>query len=175
MVGGKYQGVDGVSGDPSRGLPKHLHSAYVGLQKSFQQEWAFVQRVAPVIGDAFRTVETALKETFVPMLFKGICNGVPERGVTCLPVKQVGLCLPEPSHTAPEKWTVSCVITGKIVAALRVQVEFRTADHPDCLQEGRMAVRQRGQRRATEALTAALEGAPVLHARQLQGATKTGA
>ena len=36
-----------------------------------------------------------------------------------------------------------------------------------------MAVRQRGQRRAEEALTTALEVAPVLHARQLRQATKT--
>ena len=28
---------------------KHLQSAYVGLQKSLQQEWEFVQRVTPGI------------------------------------------------------------------------------------------------------------------------------
>ena len=49
---------------------KHLQSAYAGLQKSHQQEWAFVQRVTPGIGDAFIPVETALKETLVPALFK---------------------------------------------------------------------------------------------------------
>ena len=38
-----------------------------------------------------------------------------------------------------------------------------------------MAVRQRGKRRAEEALTAAPEGAPVQHARQMRRATKTGA
>ena len=59
--------------------------------------------------------------------------------------------------------------------ALRVQVEFRTADHSACLQEGWTAVRRRGQIQAEEALTAALEGGPVLHARHLQRAAKTGA
>ena len=29
---------------------KHLQSAYAGLQKSLQQEWAFVQRVTPGVG-----------------------------------------------------------------------------------------------------------------------------
>ena len=47
-----------------------------------------MQRVNPGIGDAFSPVETALKETCVPGLFEGLGNGVPELGVTCLPVKQ---------------------------------------------------------------------------------------
>ena len=57
----------------------------------------------------------------------------------------------------------SCVITGHLVAALRGQVDFRMADHLACLREGRAAVRQIGQQRAEEDLTAILEGAPVLH------------
>ena len=88
---------------------------------------------------------------------------------------QYKLALPDPSHMASENWTASCVITGHLVAALRGQVEFRTADHLACLREGRTAVRRRRQRRAEEALTSALEGAPVLHARRLRRATKTGA
>ena len=39
---------------------KHPQSAYTGIQKSLQQEWAFVQRVTPSIGDAFVSVEEAL-------------------------------------------------------------------------------------------------------------------
>ena len=127
-----------------------------------------------VIGDAFGPVETALKETFVPEFFEGLGDGVPERVVTRLPVKQAGLALPDPLQTAPENWTASCVITGHLVASLRVQVEFRTVDHSACLWEGRTAVRQRGYWRAEDALTAALEGAPVLHAHRLRRATKTG-
>ena len=120
-------------------------------------------------------METALKETFVPTLFEGMGDGVPKRGVTHLPVKHAGLDLSDPSQTAPENWTASCVITGHLVAVLRGQVEFRTEDHLTCLREGRTAVWQRGQRQSEEALTDALEGGPVLHARRLQRATKTGA
>ena len=32
---------------------KHPQSAYAGLQKSLQHEWAFMQPVTPGIGDAF--------------------------------------------------------------------------------------------------------------------------
>ena len=111
----------------------------------------------------------------MPALFEGLCEGVPERGVTQMPVKQAGLALPDASQTAPENWTASCVIKGHLVAAFRGQVEFRTADHSACLREGWTAVRQQGQWKAEEALTAAMEGDLVSHARQLQRATKTGA
>ena len=85
------------------------------------------------------------------------------------------MALPEPTQTAPKNWTASCVITGHLVVALRGQVEFQTADHSACLREGRTVVRRRGQIREEEALTAALEGAPVLHTRLLQRAENTGA
>ena len=35
---------------------KNPQSAYAGLQKSLQQEWEFVQRVTPGVGDAFGPV-----------------------------------------------------------------------------------------------------------------------
>ena len=85
------------------------------------------------------------------------------------------MALPEPSQTDLENWTASCVVTGHLVAALRGQVELRTADQLACLQEGWTTVWRRVQRRAEEALTAALEGFLVLHARQLRRATKIGA
>ena len=88
-----------------------------------------MQRETLGVGDFFGLVETDLKETFVPSLFEGLREGVPERGVTRLPDKQAVLALPDPSQTAPENWTASCVITGHLVRAIRGQVKFRTADH----------------------------------------------
>ena len=97
----------------------HPQSAYAGLEKSLQQEWEFVQRVTPGVGDSFGPVEKALKETFVPALFEGLREGMPKRGVTRLPVKQAGLALPDLYQTASENWTASCVITEHLVASLR--------------------------------------------------------
>ena len=154
---------------------KHPQSAYSVLQESLQQEWAFVQQVTPVICDAFVPVEKALRETFMPDLFEGLGDGTPERGITHLPVKQEGLALPGPTQTSPENWTASCVITGHLIAELRGQVKFRTADHSACLREGQTAVRRRIQQRAEEALAATLEGVPFQCTRRLQRATKTGA
>ena len=82
------------------------------------------------------------------------------------------MALPDPSQTTPENWTTSCDITGHLVAALRAQVEFWTADHSACLREGRTAVRRSRNIRAEEALTAALEEALVLHAHHLRRAEK---
>ena len=97
------------------------------------------------------------------------------REITRLPVNQAGLALPDPIQTAPENWTASCIITGHLVAALRGQVEFRTADHSVCLREGQTAMRRRWDIRSEEALTAVLERSPVLYARRMQRAAKTGA
>ena len=154
---------------------KHPQSAYAGLQKSLQKEWAFVQWITLGIGDAFSPVEKALRETLVPDLFEGLGASAPDRVVTHLTFKQAGLALPDPTQTAPENWTASCVITGHLVAALSGQVEFRTSDHLACLREGRTAVWRRSQQRAEEALAATLEGPPVQHARQLRQAKNTGA
>ena len=85
-------------------------------------------------------METALKETFVPALLEGLGDGVPERGITCLSVKQAGLALPDPTQTAPDNWQASCVITGHLVSALRGQVPFWMTDHTAYLRDGRAAV-----------------------------------
>ena len=44
----------------SRVTCNHQQSAYTGMKKSLQQEWAFVQLVTPGIRDAFGPVEQAL-------------------------------------------------------------------------------------------------------------------
>ena len=58
---------------------KHLQSAYAGLQKSLQQEWAFVQRVTPGISNVFRPVEEENAKAFLPALFEGVGDGAPGR------------------------------------------------------------------------------------------------
>ena len=140
---------------------KNPQSTYAGLQKSLQQEWAFVQRATLGVGTAFSSVEEALQDVFLPAFFRGLTEGLPTRVNTRLPVNQVGLAIPDQFQTAPENWMASCVITGHLVAALRGQNTFRTADHMSCLRGGRLAVRHRGELRAEAALTAALEGGPV--------------
>ena len=129
MTGGEGTGMDRVGENPVGVAQNHPQSAYAVLQKSFQQEWTFMQRVTPGIGDAFGPAEQALWETFIPALLQGLGKGTPGRGVTRIPVKQAVLGLPDPTNTSPENWTASCVITGHLVAALRGQEEFWTTNH----------------------------------------------
>ena len=120
-----------------------------------------MQKVTPDIGDNFGPVEQVLRDTFIPYLFQGLGERKQGRGFTCLPLKQAGLALPDLTKTAPENWTLSYVITGHLVAALRGQEEFQMADHSACLHKGRTAVRKRIILRAEEALVETLAGGPV--------------
>ena len=133
-----------------------------------------MQRVTPGVGAAFGPVEEALREVFVPALFRGLTEGLPTRENTRLPVKQAGLAIPDPVKTAPENWTASCVITGHLLASLRGQVEFRMADHSACLREVQTAVWRRITQREEEALAETISGSPVQGTRRLQRATNTG-
>ena len=88
-----------------------------------------MQQVTPDIGDAFGPVETALWYALLLSLFQVVGEGNPWQGVPRLSFKQAGLALPDPTNTAPENWTASCVITRHLVAAFMDQEEFRTAYH----------------------------------------------
>ena len=90
-------------------------------------------------------------------------------------MKHAGLALPYPTKTTHENCTESFVITGHLVASLRVKEEFRTADHSAYLQEGIEEVRKRSILWAEEDLVETLEGAPVQDAHRLRRATNMGA
>ena len=66
---------------------KHSHTAYVGLQKSLQQKWDFMQRVTPDIGMAFQTTEDALRNAFLLAILKGATFQIPGRAFTGIPSK----------------------------------------------------------------------------------------
>ena len=147
---------------------KHPQSAYEGLQKSLQQEWAFVQRVTPGIGEEFGPVEEEIAKAFLPELFEGFGDGAPGREITHLPVKQAGIALPDPMLAAPENWQASCVIIGHLVSALRGQVPFRTADHAACLRDGRATVRRQNVAKAMASLETTIARDPEVVTRRLQ-------
>ena len=83
-------------------------------------------------------------------------------------MKQACLELLDPTKTAPENWTSSCVNTGHFVAALRGQ-----EDHYAYPQEERAEVRKRIVLRVEEALVETLVGVPVQGIRRLRRVMKT--
>ena len=76
---------------------QHLQTDYDGLQKSFHQEWDFIQRVTPNIGEAFCLVDQALEKSFLPALFQGSMVGVLTQGINLLTVDQAQLTIPKPT------------------------------------------------------------------------------
>ena len=50
-----------------------------------------MQRVTPSVGTAFAPVKEALREVFLPALFRGLTEGLPTRENTRLAVNQAGL------------------------------------------------------------------------------------
>ena len=63
-------------------------------------EVKIIQRVTPYIGEVLLLVEEDLKNFFLLALFQGATFEVPSREITCLPVNQVGLSIPNPTLTA---------------------------------------------------------------------------
>ena len=84
---------------------------------------------------------------------------ISRRVITGLPVKQAGIPLPDPTRTPGEKWTASCMITGKLVAALCRTVKFRSDDHELLMGEGRDEIWQRHDEEAQTALGDAQDAA----------------
>ena len=65
----------------------NLQTTYMGLQKSLQQEWYFVQCVTREIGMAFQVVEDALRDILLPALFQETTEQISGRDFNGLPVK----------------------------------------------------------------------------------------
>ena len=137
--------MDGVAGN-------HPHTAYMDLQKSLHQEWDFVQHVTLEIEMAFQPIEDALRNAFLPDLFKGSTSQIPRRAVTGMPCKKAGIPLPDPTQTARDNWTVSCVITGHLISALRRTAEFWSGDHSLLMGDGRDEIQRRRYEAAKTAL-----------------------
>ena len=154
---------------------KHPQTAYAGMQKYLQQEWDFVQRVTLDISMELHPIEDTLRNVFFPALFKGPISQIPGRVVTGLPIQQDGIFLPYPPQTAISNWMVSCVIKGKLAAALLRTAEFWLGDHELLIRKGRDETRRRHAEDAETALVAARADSSTEDALQMGRITQMGA
>jgi hypothetical protein len=115
--------------------------AYAGLQKSLQQEWQFLQRMTDGISTEFESVESSLKNDFLPALLGQSKIGQPMRDLLALPVKHAGIAIPNPTTSARGNFMASTVVCGHLVAALRERVQFNRAEHKSVIKEGRAAIK----------------------------------
>ena len=111
---------------------------------------------------------------FLMDLFQGFMEGIPGQEITRLPAKQTGLALQDPTKTAPDNCTATCVITGNLVAELQNREEFKMVDNAVIFCKGQGEIRRRNMVRSEAALGENLTGTTALVARRLRRVTKTG-
>ena len=87
-------------------------------------------------------MEDALRNTFLPYLFKGDTSHIPGRVVTGVPVNHSGIALTDPTHTFGANCTASCIITGHLVTEIHGTAEFRSGYHALLMGEGRYEIRR---------------------------------
>jgi hypothetical protein len=98
----------------------HPWSAYLGLQKSWQQEWQFIQRVVKGIGNDFGEIKKAIFDLFLPTLFLDKLKECHQHcSLSKLPVKFAGLALPDPVASSESNFEASTLMCSHLLAAFR--------------------------------------------------------
>lgn len=112
-------------------------TAYAVLQKSLQAEWKFVQSVTNLGPNApvFTRIEEALATRFLLHLLGVLKIEASLWRIFALPVKALGLALPDPTVTGAENHTVLTVCMGEIIAAMRKKAPFNHKDHMVAMRE----------------------------------------
>ena len=143
------------------------------MQKSLQQEWQFVQRVTPGVGPLFQPVEERVRDQFIPAVFHCKVEEIPDRAITCLPCKQPGTALPDPTSTSESNFQASASMTSYLVEAMGGGQPFRSVDHMLHMLDTRQATRKAKVEAAEASLAALLEPLPKARSRTLARANVT--
>ena len=122
---------------------RNLQIYFSDLQKLLQQEWYFFLNINPGVREVFQPVDEVPQSSFLLELFRGVTTSIQARGVTHLPVKQVGMVLPDITISTSENCMDSCDVTGNLVATLIGRTEFWMGDHALLLKEGCRDIRSR--------------------------------
>jgi hypothetical protein len=101
----------------------------VGLQKCLQNEWQFLHRVIPGIGDLFVPIEEALKKHFFPELAGKVDISEVSRELFASPVKFAGMAIPNPITSAEINYGDSTLVCSHLIRALRGQEAFSPSKH----------------------------------------------
>ena len=112
--------MESLRGGDGRGGAPNLAYSLRCSTKVPPTKVGFFYRDTPGVGGAFCLVEDAVHIYFLPYLFRRATAKPPTRGSTYLTVKYVWLAFSNPTLSASEKCTSSCVIKAHLVAALQV-------------------------------------------------------
>jgi hypothetical protein len=114
--------------------------------------WHFVQRVCEGIGESFTPLQKAISEDFLPALFRDTLNEKDDvrLKLCCLPVKQAGLALPDPTKSAPSNYEASTCVNSHLIAALKGTEVFSSLTHVVTIKEVRSELA--GRKKASDEL-----------------------
>jgi hypothetical protein len=87
----------------------------------------------------FSGIESALRTQFLSALFGKESLTASQWQLTCLPIKQAGIAIPDPMESAGGNLMASTVVCGHLVMALRGKEEFRSVTHQSIMAEEKAA------------------------------------
>ena len=116
-------------------------SAYVGIQRSLQAEWLFLQRVTDNTDELFDSMDESMTKGFLPSLL-GDASISPHRRalltLLALPVKQCGIALPSPSSTAEHFFLTSRLCTAHAAEAIQEESTYVRRRHLKVMAEEKL-------------------------------------
>ena len=137
----------------SKAAVRYPQSAFAGLTKSLQAEWLYLQRVTPAMGPFFAPLEEALKQDFIPALFRDDNLPPDSRSLLGLVAKRAGIGIPNPVETAPLGFQASQETTYKLTLSLTHNAVLDMTEY--CSTTHAVRTKHRGTREDDE--TAVLE------------------
>ena len=132
-----------------------------------------MQRVTSGVGAELQLVEDAINGVFLPALLQGVGGHIPVQEVTQLPVKHSGLALSYPTLSAPDNWTVLCIVTVHLVYDIWGQTGFQPGYHVILMKEGRVELRRQNNLADHQSLAEVTVALSELNVLRLQRETKT--
>ena len=124
-------------GELSKVAEKEPQAALVGLTRSLQCEWNFVQRVVKDTSQLFAPLEKMLKENFLPSLLETSSVTYSDRVLYSLPVKRGGLGVRNPIESAELAFSTSREATDCLVSSILLQDDFDQTLHKTKMREAR--------------------------------------
>ena len=116
---------------------KKPQAALVGLTRSLQCEWNFVQRVVNDTLQLFAPLEKMLEENFFPSLLGTSSGTHSDRVLYSLPVKRGELGVRNPIEGAELAFSTSLEATDCLVSSILLQDDFDQTLHKTKMKEAR--------------------------------------
>ncbi len=158
---------------------KFPQTAYAGMTKSLQNEWAYLQRVCGNAGELFQPIEDAIAQDFLPALFGCSAEELAEsklRPLLALPVKLAGLGIPDPTKNAQRCHDTSKACTKELVTSLLEGKDLDVRSYIQASGRERRAASKARRKAEDEALAALIEKdfSSALDRRRLERAKEAG-